>query len=84
MQCYYSSSYYVFELASYLVWRWVKILSLSSLRVVRGDGKGTQVFSDETVVYGYEFSVTLTTDRLHYKLYTHPLVRAGAPRRRAK
>jgi hypothetical protein len=26
----------------------------------------------------------MTTDRLHYKLQTHPLVREGAPRQRAK
>jgi hypothetical protein len=35
-------------------------------------------------MYGYEFSVTLTTDRLHYKLETRPLVRERAPKRRAK
>jgi hypothetical protein len=29
----------------------------------------------ETVMYGYEPSATLTTDRLHYKLQTRPLVR---------
>jgi hypothetical protein len=40
--------------------------------------------SDETVIYGYESSATLTTDRLHYKLQTRPLVREGATRRRAK
>jgi hypothetical protein len=40
--------------------------------------------SDETVMYCYEFSATLTTDRLHYKLQTRPLVRKGAPRQRAK
>jgi hypothetical protein len=28
-------------------------------------------------------TTTLTTDRLHYKLQTRPLVREGAPRRRA-
>jgi hypothetical protein len=28
--------------------------------------------------------LTLTTDRLHYKLQTRPLVREGAPRQRAK
>jgi hypothetical protein len=26
----------------------------------------------------------LTTDRLHYKLHTHPLIREGARRRREK
>jgi hypothetical protein len=31
----------------------------------------------ETVMYGYESSATLTTDRLHYKLQTRPLVRKG-------
>jgi hypothetical protein len=46
--------------------------------------KGNPVVSDETVMYGYRFSATLTTDRLHYKLQTRPLVREGAPRRRAK
>jgi hypothetical protein len=35
-------------------------------------------------MYGYESSATLTTDRLHCKLQTRPLVRHGAPRRRAK
>jgi hypothetical protein len=35
-------------------------------------------------MYGYESSATLTTDRLHYKLQTRPLVREGASRRRAK
>jgi hypothetical protein len=36
--------------------------------------KGNPVVSDETVMYGYKSSATLTTDRLHYKLQTHPLV----------
>jgi hypothetical protein len=35
-------------------------------------------------MYGYESTAILTTDRLHYKLQTRPLVREGAPRRRAK
>jgi hypothetical protein len=35
-------------------------------------------------MYGYESSATLTTDRLHYKLQTCPLVREGAPRQIAK
>jgi hypothetical protein len=35
-------------------------------------------------MYGYEPSANLTTDRLHYKLQTRPLVREGVPRRRAK
>jgi hypothetical protein len=35
-------------------------------------------------MYGYESSATLTTDRLQNKLQTRPLVRQGAPRRRAK
>jgi hypothetical protein len=39
--------------------------------------KGNPVVSDETVRYGYESSATLTTDRLHYKLQTSPLVREG-------
>jgi hypothetical protein len=46
--------------------------------------KGNPVVSDETVMYGYESSATLTTDRLHYKLQSRPLVREGAPSRRAK
>jgi hypothetical protein len=46
--------------------------------------KGNPVVSDETVMYGYESSATLTTDKLHYKLQTRPLVSEGAPRRRAK
>jgi hypothetical protein len=40
--------------------------------------KGNPVVSDETVMYGYESSMTLTTDRLHYKLQTRPLVRRRA------
>jgi hypothetical protein len=36
------------------------------------------------VIYGYVSSATLTTNRLHYKLQTRPLIREGAPRRRAK
>jgi hypothetical protein len=40
--------------------------------------KGNPVVSDETVMYGYESSATLTTDRrLHYKLRTRPLIREG-------
>jgi hypothetical protein len=35
-------------------------------------------------MYGYESSAILTTDILHYKLQTRPLVREGVPRRRAK
>jgi hypothetical protein len=46
--------------------------------------KGNPVVSDETVMYGYESSETLITDRLHYKLQTRPVIREGAPRRRAK
>jgi hypothetical protein len=41
--------------------------------------KGNPVVSDETVMYDYESSATLTTDRLHYKLKTRPFVREGAP-----
>jgi hypothetical protein len=37
-----------------------------------------QIKSDETVMYGYEPSATLTTDRLHCKLQTSPLVREDA------
>jgi hypothetical protein len=40
--------------------------------------KGNPVVSGEAVMYGYESSTTLTTDRLHYKLQTRPLVREGA------
>jgi hypothetical protein len=39
--------------------------------------KGNPVVSDETVMYGYESSATLTTDRLHYKLQTRPIVGEG-------
>jgi hypothetical protein len=46
--------------------------------------KGNPVVSDETVMYGYESSATMTTDRLHYRLQTRPLVREGAPRLRTK
>jgi hypothetical protein len=46
--------------------------------------KGNPVVSDETVMYGYESSATLITDRLHYKLQTRPLVSDGAPKRKAK
>jgi hypothetical protein len=46
--------------------------------------KGNPIVSDETAMYSYETSATLTTDRLHYKLQTHPHVREGAPRRGAK
>jgi hypothetical protein len=46
--------------------------------------KGNTVVSDETVMHGYESSTTLITDRLHYKLQTHPLIREGSPKRRAK
>jgi hypothetical protein len=41
--------------------------------------KGNPVVSHETVMYGYESSATLTTDRLHYRLQIRPLVREGAP-----
>jgi hypothetical protein len=46
--------------------------------------EGNPVISGETVMYGYESSSTLATDRLHYKLQTRLLVREGAQRRRAK
>jgi hypothetical protein len=45
---------------------------------------GNPVVSDEILMYGYESPATLTTDRLHCKLQTRPLVREGTPRRRAK
>jgi hypothetical protein len=45
--------------------------------------KGNPVVSNETEMYDFESSITLTTDRLHYKLQTRPLVREGAPRRTA-
>jgi hypothetical protein len=35
-------------------------------------------------MYGYESSATLTTERLHYKLQTRPVLREGSPRQRAK
>jgi hypothetical protein len=41
----------------------------------KGRRKGNPLVSDETVMYGYESSATLTTDRLHYKLQAGPLVR---------
>jgi hypothetical protein len=56
----------------------------TSTVIVRGDGKGTELVSDETVMHGYESSATLTTDGLHYKLQTSTLVRECAPRGRAK
>jgi hypothetical protein len=37
--------------------------------------KGNPVVSGETVMYGYEFSATLTTDILYCNLQTRPLVR---------
>jgi hypothetical protein len=46
--------------------------------------KRNPVVSDETVMYGYESSTTLTTDTLQYKLQTRPLVSEGAPKRTAK
>jgi hypothetical protein len=46
--------------------------------------KGNAVVSDETAIYGYKSSATLTTARLNYKLQTRPLVREDAPRQRAK
>jgi hypothetical protein len=46
--------------------------------------KGKPVVSDETVMYGYESSATLTIDRLHYLSQTRPFAKEGAPRRRAK
>jgi hypothetical protein len=45
--------------------------------------KGNPVVSGETVMYGYESSATLTTDRLHYKLQTRPLQR-GRPKTKNK
>jgi hypothetical protein len=48
-------------------------------KIVRGDGKGTELVSDETVMYGYVSSATLTSDRLLCNLQTHPLVRECAP-----
>jgi hypothetical protein len=46
--------------------------------------KGNPIVSGETVMYGYESSATLTTDRLRYKLQARPLVGEGAPRQRAR
>jgi hypothetical protein len=72
------------------------IVSLGNLRVEPGKStsnvipasrkrrrKGNPLVSDETVIYGYESSATLTTDRLRYNSQTCPVVREGAPRRRA-
>jgi hypothetical protein len=56
----------------------------SYVDVVKRRRKGNPVVSTETVTYGCESSATLTTDRLHYKLQTLPLVREGASRQRAK
>jgi hypothetical protein len=57
--------------------RRVRILQPQYLRVLRGDGKGIELVSGETVMDGYESSATLTTDRLHYKKLTRPHVRGG-------
>jgi hypothetical protein len=47
--------------------------------------KGNPVVSAETVMYDYESSATLTTDRLRYKLQTRPLVRESlSGKRKAK
>jgi hypothetical protein len=46
--------------------------------------KGNPVVPDETIMYGYESSATLTTDRLHYKLQTRHRVREGAPKAKSK
>jgi hypothetical protein len=35
-------------------------------------------------MYGYGLCATLTTDRLHYKLQTRPLVREASPRPKSK
>jgi hypothetical protein len=45
--------------------------------------KGNPVVWDKTVIYGYESSATLTTDWLHYKLQTCPLIR-GHPKMKSK
>jgi hypothetical protein len=66
------------------VWRRVGILPPHFLASRKRRRKGNAIVSDETVMYGYEFSATLTTYRLHYKLHTRPLVGEGAPSRRAK
>jgi hypothetical protein len=42
--------------------------------------EGNPVVLDETVIYGYQSSASLTTDRLYYKLQARPLVKEGAPR----
>jgi hypothetical protein len=46
--------------------------------------KGSPVVSDETVMYGYEPSATLATDRLHYKLQTRPLVGEVLPKAKSE
>jgi hypothetical protein len=61
------------------VWRRVRILASRKRR-----RKGNSVVSDETVMYDYESSATLSIDRLHYNLQTRSLVREGAPRWRTK
>jgi hypothetical protein len=66
------------------VWRRVKIFPPLIPASRKRRQKGNLVVSDETVIYGYESSATLTTGRLHYKLQIRPLVRECAPRRRAK
>jgi hypothetical protein len=47
-------------------------------------GRTSPVVSDQTVMDGYESSATQTTDRLHYKLQTRPLVREGSIFRQKK
>jgi hypothetical protein len=54
------------------------------LSLMSGAYVAVVMHSLETVMYGYESSATLTTDRLHYKLQTRLLVGGGAPRRKAK
>jgi hypothetical protein len=67
------------------MWRRARIRTSALIPAIRKRRqKGNPVVSDETVMYGYESSATLATDRLHYKLHTRLLVREGAPRRRAK
>jgi hypothetical protein len=59
-----------------------ELISTVTLASRKRRRKGNPVVSDETLMYRYESSATLTTDRLYYKLQTRPLLREGAPRRR--
>jgi hypothetical protein len=55
----------------------VKIITVVRPASRKRRRKGNPVVSGEAVMYGYESSATLTTDRLYYKIQTRPLVREG-------